>query len=399
MHSRVVFMSLVAGALACANPKTNACAKSLVDNVAAASAFCSTATSGSAVPAFASSCSTIKNVLKECVCQFSTAAAPAPAATSAAATTPATTEAAATTTPVAASGDSEVAASGSAIGFAAGTTGGGSGAGTTVTTCTALSSALDAGGVIRISGILTGCGILDVPSDTSVIGVGAGSGLEDGGFRVKKATNVIIQNLKMHNPPVAGDLIAIQESTLVWIDHMALSTDSLASGDKDLYDGMVDMSHAADMVTVSFCTFKDHFKVSLVGHSDNNGAEDTGFLHVTYHNNYWNNVSSRTPSIRFGTGHIFNNCYEDVETSGINSRMGAQVLVEGNAFVNVKRAIITNLDSDEPGFAVEKNNLFTNSDIAITQQGSFAAPYAYTVAAPAGICASVKAAAGPSASL
>ena len=84
-------------------------------------------------------------------------------------------------------------------------------------------------------------------------------------------------------------------------------------------------------------------KASLVGHSDNNAAEDTGHLHVTECNNvsifgaygsvrtgfasktlyktyyfalhrtlilfpiqYWLNIGSRTPSLRYGVGHVYN---------------------------------------------------------------------------------------------
>lgn len=78
---------------------------------------------------------------------------------------------------------------------------------------------------------------------------------------------------------------------------------------------------------------------SLIGHSDNNGDEDTGHLHVTYHHNYWTNVNSRLPSIRFGTGHFYSSCYEENPTSGINSRMGAQVLVEDCYFLDTKDAM------------------------------------------------------------
>lgn len=62
------------------------------------------------------------------------------------------------------------------VGYAAGTTGGGSGSGTTVTSCSALSSAAANGGVIVISGVLDGCGIIDLKSDTTVKGSGSKSG-------------------------------------------------------------------------------------------------------------------------------------------------------------------------------------------------------------------------------
>lgn len=47
------------------------------------------------------------------------------------------------------------------------------------------------------------------------------------------------------------------------------------------------------------------WKASLIGHSDSNANEDRGTLHITYANNYWNNINSRAPSVRFGTVHIF----------------------------------------------------------------------------------------------
>ena len=205
----------------------------------------------------------------------------------------------------------------------------------------------------------------------------AETGLTNGGFRIKRASNVILRNLKFHKPPEGKDLVALDQATKVWVDHCDFSTDGLV-GDKDHYDGLLDITHASDSVTVSWTKFHDHWKGSLVGHSDNNGNEDRGRLRVTYHHNHWKNVNSRLPSLRFGTGHIYSSCYEDNPASGINSRMGAQVLVEQCYFSNTRRAIVTNLDSDAPGAAVQRNNVFVNSDIGITQTGSLSPPYSYT---------------------
>jgi pectate lyase len=110
----------------------------------------------------------------------------------------------------------------------------------------------------------------------------------------------------------------------------------------------------------------------------NYDSEDTGKLHVTYHHNLWTNVNSRTPSVRFGTAHVYNSVYQGVPTSGINSRMGAQVLAESNIFSDVQLAIVTDLDSDEEGFATDLNNVFENSDTRITQEGSFTPDYTYS---------------------
>ncbi|KAH5256910.1 hypothetical protein HBI70_181110 [Parastagonospora nodorum] len=278
------------------------------------------------------------------------------------------------------------------VGFAAGTTGGGSGAGTVVTSCAALTTAAKAGGVIKISGNLSGCGIVKLVSDISVLGVGANSGLTDGGFQVRKVSNVIIRNLKLFRAPQGKELIDIDASTKVWVDHCDLSSVGL-TGDKDTYDGLLDAKHGADMLTFSWNKFHDHWKGSLIGHSDSNAAEDTGKLHVTYHHNSFNKVNSRLPSIRFGTAHVYSSCYNG-GVSGVNSRMGAQVFVESNSFTNVAKAVVTNLDSDQEGFATEEKNLFTGCETQITKKGTWKPSYQYTADEAVGVCGIVEKSAG-----
>lgn len=153
------------------------------------------------------------------------------------------------------------------VGFAASTTGGGSGAGTTVTSCSALTTAAKAGGVIKISGTLTGCGIVKLVSDTSVLGVGSNAGLTDGGFQIRKVSNVIVRNLKLYRAPEGKDLIDIDASTKIWVDHNDFSSVGV-SGDKDFYDGLLDAKHGSDQLTFSWNKFHDHVRhtISLVPH-------------------------------------------------------------------------------------------------------------------------------------
>ncbi|KAK2758764.1 hypothetical protein FQN54_003455 [Arachnomyces sp. PD_36] len=281
------------------------------------------------------------------------------------------------------------------VGYGAGTTGGGDGAGTTVSSCADLEAALEAGGVISVEGTLSDCGTLDVIGDTTVIGVGADSGFANSGLRIKEASNVIIRNLKFDTPEEGEDALSLDQATSVWIDHNEFLSKGM-TGDKDQYDGLLDITHASDDVTVSWNKFHDHWKGSLVGHSDSNADEDTGKLKITYHHNSFINVNSRLPSLRFGTGHVYSSCFEDVPTSGINSRMGAQVLVEESYFSNVQLAIVTNLDSDEEGFATSLNNVLANgSTDQITQEASLAIPYDYTTDPADGVCDLIAASAGP----
>jgi pectate lyase len=76
--------------------------------------------------------------------------------------------------------------------------------------------------------------------------------------------------------------------------------------DKDFYDGLLDVTHGSTFVSITNSNLHDHFKASLVGHSDNNESEDKKIT-VTYALNKFSNLNSRMPSFRFGTGHLFNN--------------------------------------------------------------------------------------------
>lgn len=142
---------------------------------------------------------------------------------------------------------------------------------------------------------------------------------------------------------------------------------------KDYYDGLIDITHAGDFVTVSNSYIHDHYKASLVGHSDDNGAEDKGHLRVTYDSNYWKNLNSRGPSFRFGTGHVFNNYYENV-SDGINTRQGAQLLVQSNVWSGCKKAIF----STDGGYAVQSGNDFGGAESSAPSGTFTKAPYSYT---------------------
>lgn len=282
----------------------------------------------------------------------------------------------------------------SPVGFGAGTTGGGSASAVTVSTLDAFKAAVtgSAAKVVKVNGLITLGGQVDIGSNTTVLGVGSSSGFTGGGLRLKKVTNVVVRNLNISKPLKPADGIEVQASTKVWIDHNSFSADR--DHDKDHYDGLLDINHASDYVTVSWNTFKDHFKGSLVGHSDNNASEDTGHLRVTYHHNLFSNVYSRIPSLRFGTGHFYDNYVVGAETA-VHSRMGAQMLVENNVFRSTLVAVTTSRDSDVDGYANLTGNDLGGAAIEISQVGTFTRPpYSYTAEPASSVAASVTSGAG-----
>ncbi|MFE2583403.1 polysaccharide lyase family 1 protein [Streptomyces sp. NPDC059378] len=282
----------------------------------------------------------------------------------------------------------------SPVGFGAGTTGGGSSTAVTVTTLAAFKTAVtgDSAKVVKVNGLISLSGQVDIGSNTTVLGVGSASGFTGGGLRLKKVTNVVIRNLNISKPVAPADGITVQASTKVWVDHNSFSSDR--DHDKDYYDGLLDITHGSDYVTVSWNTFKDHYKGSLVGHSDSNASEDTGHLRVTYHHNYFSNVNSRIPSLRFGTGHFYDNYVVGADTA-VHSRMGAQMFVQNNVFRSTAVAVTTSRDSDVDGYANLSGNDLGGAATEISQVGTFTSPpYSYTAEPASTVVASVTSGAG-----
>ncbi|EPS35293.1 hypothetical protein H072_11359 [Dactylellina haptotyla CBS 200.50] len=256
-----------------------------------------------------------------------------------------------------------------------GTTGGIGGTVTTVSTLDALIAAVgtDTKKIVYISGTITGDVQVDVGNNTHVIGK-TGSQLIGVGLRAWKRSNIVFANLKISKCLAPIDNILIQKTTNVLVDHCDLSSDR--DHDKDYYDGALDMSHATDFVTVQNTFIHDHWKCSLIGHSDNNGAEDTGHLRVTEYRNRWSSCNSRQPSVRFGTVHVVNNYYENSEL-GYTSRMGAQMLVEYSKFVNV--AAIDYVESSTTGYVVDRGNDYGTGTPPILPVGTLnSMPYSYS---------------------
>jgi pectate lyase len=285
------------------------------------------------------------------------------------------------------------------VGYGAGTTGGAGGSSVTVTSLSALESAVSGSTarIVTVAGTISGATDVKVGSNKTILGAGSTGALVGVSLDLDKVSNVIIRNLSLSFVKASdstGDAIHIIDGTTrVWVDHNNLFSDR--SHGKDYYDGLLDITHAADYITVSWNRFHDHYKVSLVGHSDSNGSQDTGHLHVTYHHNWFYNVGSRLPSLRFGTGHVYNNYFQNVTDDAIHSRENAQMLVQNNVFVNCGTAITTTGDSKVDGYMNQSGNSFTNSPINITRTGSFTqAPYSYTLDATSSVVNEVTAYSG-----
>ena len=285
---------------------------------------------------------------------------------------------------------------------AGGTTGGAGGPTVTVTNFTDLRNQAQAAGTrtILVSGMIAGSGTIEISANKTIRGVGANSGVSGTTLNIEdmQPANVIIQNMNIRGVP-GTDAIQIENATHIWVDHNTLS--STIESDPDFYDGLLDITHAGDYITVSWNIFRDHWKDSLVGHSDGNAGEDVGHLRVTYHHNWFDRTFERSPRVRFGeTVHVFNNYYSnvlnDTASYAIASTMNAGLLVEGNVFENVQQACwsASGYADSDPGRLVARNNSLTNSGPCEVNGSVAPLPYGYTAENVGTVKSSVTAGAG-----
>ncbi len=315
------------------------------------------------------------------------------------AVTPTPTPGTATPTPTPSGGGS----TNGLVGFATlngGTTGGAGGPTVTVYTGTELQNAIKLGGprIIYVAGTITpsnssGLSKIDVKdvSNISILGSGSSGQLNGIGIKIWRSSNIIIRNLTIHHVNIGDkDCIGIEgPSNNIWVDHCTLYND--LSHDKDYYDGLLDAKSESAYITVSYCLFYDSYKTSLVGSSDSDEYDRK----ITYHHNYIRNCNSRLPSYRFGTGHVYNNYYEGILTTGINVRMGAVLRIENNVFENSINPIGF-WDSDETGYWQLSGNSYVNctGSMPTSSTGTFNPPYSYSLDATANVKSIVTANAG-----
>lgn len=173
-------------------------------------------------------------------------------------------------------------------------------------------------------------------------------------------TNIIVRNLTFEDTydcfpqwaPTDGalgswnslyDSISLRDSNNVWVDHNKFLDNATADSTLPLFfgvifqvhDGLLDITNASDLVTVSWNRFENHDKLMLIGSSDNAPA-DVGKLRVTLHHNLFDALGQRGPRVRFGQVHIYNNYYKvpNADTYQYSWGVGIQskIYAENNAF-------------------------------------------------------------------
>lgn len=226
--------------------------------------------------------------------------------------------------------------------------------------------------VIVINGAISGAGKVSIGSSKSLVGAPGScksaanldeqmsslsiksialTGIE---LSLNGSMNVILRNLKIS--AAQGPAISVEKSRSVWIDHCDLSSTSNGTG--ELGNSLVSVTRGSDLLTVTATLFRNHPQALSVGHADSNGEEDRGKLRATLARNHFRDVGNAI-SYRFGVGHIFNSYFENA-VDGVNTRMGADLLIESSVFEGSARAIVSE-NSTETGYATLRDVMLGGS--------------------------------------
>jgi pectate lyase len=254
--------------------------------------------------------------------------------------------------------------------------------------------------IIEVTGTISNAST-SIASNKTILGVNTNGELTATTLSINGGSNIIIRNITIHHAAREKDIISISAGRNIWIDHCDIFNSigdlngdgkvdekgDIAGGDVDWYDGLIDMTGSCSNMTISWNNIHDSFKAMLVGSSDS----DISDRKITFHHNHFYKLWERAPSYRGGTGHIFNNYYEDIDHSAVNSRINARLLIEGNIFENtgsgevdartgIEWGPVGGFYSSTTGCWDVKDNIFINckGSQPTVSTCTFTPPYNYT---------------------
>lgn len=177
---------------------------------------------------------------------------------------------------------------------------------------------------------------ITIPSNTSLIGLGSDAKLSSVFLSVNRGHNIAVRNLTIESPidwftswdPGDGangnwngrfKAMGVVSGTNIWVDHCTFSDgaypdDQAPTGFQgraiQRHDGLLDIEDGADFITVSYSQFLGHDKTMLIGSGDSHADKDAGHLRITFHHNLFKDAVERSPRVRFGAVHTYNNVFQ-----------------------------------------------------------------------------------------
>jgi pectate lyase len=192
---------------------------------------------------------------------------------------------------------------------------------------------------------------------THIEGATPDAGFVNGTLVAERIHGLTLRNLRFHGvrdhfprwDPLDGaegewnsayDALSLVGARRVWVDHCDFESmypprERIFGRIFETNDGLLDITRAADLVTVSWCRFARHDKTMLIGGNDGHEG-DEGHLRVTLHHNLWQDCAERTPRVRYGRVHVVNNLFVATDPARFGYSIGlgkrCRIVSEDNAW-------------------------------------------------------------------
>lgn len=200
-------------------------------------------------------------------------------------------------------------------------------------------------------------------------GVGPDAVINGWGINTGGASNIVIRNLRFDNNygkalEINGGGFELRASNL-WIDHNTFGVGQnryLFLGhdpDNAKGDGSTDIGNSARNYTVSSNHYAGSSKAMLIG----GNAAEMDPHYGTLEHNWFHGSEERTPRVRGGRIHVFNNLYQDIQGHphhnsllerntgyGVGAGHNANIWAEGNIFDNVNFPFLRSRQGHSRGF-------------------------------------------------
>ncbi|KAH6795909.1 hypothetical protein C2S51_036895 [Perilla frutescens var. frutescens] len=206
---------------------------------------------------------------------------------------------------------------------------------------------------------------------------------------IEKVSHVIVHGLSIHNckpgkPGMVrstpdhvghrlgsdGDAISTLGSSNVWIDHCYLARCT---------DGLTDVTHASNLVTISNNYFTQHDKVMLLGHNDGFTADKIMKVTVVF-NHFGPGLVQRMPRVRYGYAHVANNRYDQWLMYAVGGSANPTILSEGNYFAASNDAYAKQVTKRETSNKWKSWKWRSTKDVFVN--GAYFVPSGYGSVAP-----------------
>jgi len=183
----------------------------------------------------------------------------------------------------------------------------------------------------------------------TIEGIGPDASIEGWGLLLNNHNNVVVRNIKFDR--WWDDAMTIQASneshanSHTWVTHNTfghgVNRFAIGMGEADHVkgDGATDVTNGSTHFTISYNQYIGSGKSMLMG-----GGNGASIGHGTVHHNWYRGTSERTPRLRNGWVHVFNNLYDNVGDEpgggtgyGIGAGNRSNIVAEGNTFIHTHR--------------------------------------------------------------